>query len=53
MKGEKTKNGSYSTVKKPLELFNVAKDLKYLHAFKKMKQLLEEKMLEIGDIPSH
>ena len=39
--------------KDPLELFNVAKDPKYLHAFKKMKQLLEEKMLEIGDIPSH
>ena len=51
--GEEKEWELFDCTEDPLELFNVAKDSKYSEVFKKMKQLLEEKMLEIGDIPCH
>ena len=39
--------------KDPLELFNLANDKNYNEIFSRMKLILTEKMLSIGDIPAH
>lgn len=37
----------------PLELFNIANDPKYFKDFERMKEKLNRKMEELGDIPRH
>ena len=39
--------------KDPLELFNLANDKTFNEIFSRMKLILTEKMLKIGDIPAH